>query len=127
MRRDKKLPIILRLKPSGIHGIGVFTDHLIPKKTDIHNLLFEKNDYKFWWASETDKRTIKLLQRYGIKDGKLGYHGPTYLNRMSVGWFLNHSDNPNASRLDKKWRYYALRDIKPGEEITIDYQTLKSN
>lgn len=39
--------------------------------------------------------------------------------------FINHSCNPNTfSAVNiRKGRifYYALRDIKPGEELTIDY------
>ena len=42
---------------------------------------------------------------------------------MSVIRYLNHSKTPNAYH--KNYNYYALRDIKAGEEITIDYNTLE--
>ena len=41
---------------------------------------------------------------------------------MSVGWYINHSKTPNAYHHD--YDYYALSDIKEGEEITVDYNIL---
>ena len=40
-----------------------------------------------------------------------------------VGKYHNHSDNPNAYsvKIKNKRFIYALRDLKPGEEITVDY------
>lgn len=39
--------------------------------------------------------------------------------------FYNHSPTPNASHeidpVNELMRHYALRDIAPGEELTIDY------
>ena len=37
--------------------------------------------------------------------------------------FINHSCNPNAF-INKDWIFEALRNIKKGEEITIDYGTV---
>jgi len=42
---------------------------------------------------------------------------------MEFGWFLNHSKKPNAYH--KNYEYYALNNIKAGEEITVDYNTLE--
>ncbi len=42
---------------------------------------------------------------------------------MEIGWYVNHSNTPNAHHLN--YKYYALRDIKAGEEIVIDYNTLE--
>lgn len=41
-----------------------------------------------------------------------------------VGKYHNHSDNPNAYsvKVKNKRFIYALRDLKPGEEITVDYR-----
>jgi len=41
--------------------------------------------------------------------------------RMSIGWYLNHSDSPNAYYANSS--YYAARNIKAGEEVTVDYGT----
>lgn len=38
--------------------------------------------------------------------------------------FLNHGCNPNARiRLNAHYDYYAIKDIKPGDEITWNYLT----
>jgi len=42
---------------------------------------------------------------------------------MEVGWYLNHSKTPNAYH--RNYNFYALRDIKAGEEITVNYNTLE--
>ena len=48
---------------------------------------------------------------------------PNDFSHMSIGWYLNHSSNPNAEH--KNYVYYSIRDIKAGEEILIDYNTLE--
>lgn len=42
---------------------------------------------------------------------------------MPVGWYINHSETPNA--VHKDYNFYACCDISAGEEITIDYNTLE--
>ncbi|SVA19389.1 uncharacterized protein METZ01_LOCUS72243 [marine metagenome] len=42
-----------------------------------------------------------------------------------MGGFINHSDNPNCEKLEHEevgvmW-LKAIRDIKAGEELTIEY------
>ncbi|MBI3631977.1 MAG: SET domain-containing protein [Candidatus Vogelbacteria bacterium] len=119
----KRSKAIFRLEPSPVHGVGVFTHHFILKGTYLP--LFAENDYKFRHTAQTSYRERKFLERYGIKERKLGYHGSADFNRMSVGWYLNHSKTPNVGH--KNFRYYALRDIHPREEILIDYATLYTN
>jgi hypothetical protein len=48
---------------------------------------------------------------------------PKDFGHMHVGWYLNHSSSPNAYP-DDDYKWHALRDIKAGEEITIDYNSL---
>ena len=43
---------------------------------------------------------------------------------MHVGWYLNHLKESNAFR-DNDFKWYAMRGIKAGEEITIDYNSLE--
>ena len=37
---------------------------------------------------------------------------------------MNHSATPNLQSDDGDVTYYALRDIEPGEEVTIDYRRM---
>jgi SET domain-containing protein len=45
--------------------------------------------------------------------------------RTDFGAFVNHSKNPNLelAKENKKFYYKTLREIKTGEELTLDYQT----
>jgi SET domain-containing protein len=45
------------------------------------------------------------------------------LYRTPLGGFINHSEEPNAKIVEvQRVRYlYFLRDIAPGEEITVKY------
>ena len=55
-----------------------------------------------------------------LKPGKYG--APASFNDMTSAWYLNHSKHPNMAA-DGDYRFYALRDIKSGEELTVDYDT----
>jgi SET domain-containing protein len=42
---------------------------------------------------------------------------------LTVGWYLNQSkENPNVLCTDD-YDFIALRDIKKGEELAVDYST----
>jgi len=76
---------------------------------------------------------LEAGQLIGVYEGKVVKDDDTYVlwieNEDETGWtgyngvnemrFMNHSDDPNAEMdgLD----CYAIRDIVPGTEITIDY------
>lgn len=116
--------LLLILKPSRIDvgGIGVFTTSNIPAGT--HLPLFAPRDCQF--LSDAAMRKLpsrRYLKRHSVKS-KGGHDAPVNWNRMSVGWYLNHSDTPNAAH--RGFRYYALRRIRKGEEITSDYKTFAS-
>ena len=114
--------VYTRLQPSPIHGVGVFAVLPIAAGTYI----FEPDDEDLLTISENDIAELpepirKLYQDFCPKeDGK--YYCPHNLNRLTPPWFLNHSDKPNVAA-DKDLKFYALRDISPGEELTSDYST----
>lgn len=110
------------LKNAGERGVGVFTTHAIAKGT--YMCLFPILGWPRFLSNrriEKDPRIKKFAQLYGVKTG-LGVFVAFDFSRMSVGWYLNHSDTPNAYH--QKWMYYASRDIAADEEVTIDYRTL---
>jgi len=47
---------------------------------------------------------------------------PTNFNRMTVAWYLNHSERPNT-KCDDDLNFSALRNINRGEELTVNYST----
>lgn len=108
------------LKPSE-HGIGVFAAHNIKHGTYL----------RLFGDKRNTEHQIRRLKRVDIPEVFRGYCidrreemiCPKDFGCMPVGWYLNHSKNPTA--VHKDYHYYASRDIKEGEEITIDYNTLE--
>lgn len=114
-----------RLKVSTIKGagIGVFSVTHITKGEKL-NTLFNDEMIKWVSAEEYDGLEIahELKENFSIKFDD-GYSMPADFNRICVGWYLNHSDNPNLNFNDE-YEYYASRDIHPGEELFINYDHL---
>jgi len=108
------------LKPS-IFGIGVFAAHEIKKGT--HLRLFGDEKVFEHRVRIMDKKDVpEFFQSYCMdRENKLVC--PLDFGNMPVGWYLNHSKKTNTVRRDYHW--YALRDIKEGEEILIDYNSLE--
>jgi len=113
---------LLYLGPSKIHGIGCFSD-----------IKIRKGEYVRVWSPE-DSRWIplnkanaspqkKLIKRFGIRTAG-GYWAPIDFLRISVGWYMNHSEAPNLGSNDGDITYFALGDIRPGVEVTIDYRRM---
>lgn len=90
----------LRIANSSIHGKGLFATSLIPEGTvlgKIRGIRTFRDDAYVLWISET--MGVRMLCKYK---------------------YINHSDEPNVILYDSL-EVCALRDIKPGEEITHDY------
>lgn len=110
------------LKPSKF-GVGVFTTHDIKKGTSLRLFGDERSggqigsQERFFSTKDVPKQFKDYCIDYGDK-----LLCPADFGSMPVGWYLNHSKIPNAFHKDLD--YYALRDIKAGEEITIDYNSL---
>ena len=103
----KPLPESLTIKTSKVNGLGVFADQDINQATNLGltHLQFTKQ-----------------------------------IIRTPLGGFINHSDNPNCTKtmfrvanlhdaslkMDyKAWRLFAIKDIKEGEELTLEYTFYK--
>jgi len=119
--------VYVRLKPSRIHkkGVGVFAIRPIPKGYNI----FEGENEEILWtkkASIPKKNPIRTLYDDFciIKDGRYG--SPPSFNRLTIAWFLNESNTPNT-RCDENYDFHALRNIKTGEELTVDYSTFSDD
>ena len=76
----------------------------------------------------TDIEYLKWLNVFGIVVWK-GFYAPRTPVRMSLAWYINHSDRPNLTIAvtPTKWTIRARRAIKSGEELTVDYGTLDFN
>jgi SET domain-containing protein len=111
--------VFTRLKPSPIHGVGVFAIIRIKKGTR----LFQDENDEITWIDEKEVRHLpkglkKLYDDFAVvKDGKYGCL--SNFNRLTMGWYLNDSNDPNVA-VDNEYNMFALRDIEEGEELTID-------
>ena len=110
------------LKPSTVHGVGVFAAHDISKGT---KLMLKPENYTSRKLKDEDRP--EAFKMYCVKkEHEDFYRCPSDFSRMEMIWFLNNSDKPNAEISREDWMYYALRDMKEGEEILIDYDSLKN-
>lgn len=108
-------PDKIELKDSPIHGRGVFARDSIMKGDTLEEChYFQLDDSNF-------KKLDRELSRYVFdKKGKLCVV-------MGLAMCYNHSLDPLADwRISEhSFRFFALRDIREGEEITIDYANFR--
>jgi SET domain-containing protein len=122
MVRLPHVGVYVRLKPSKIHGIGVFAIRDIPKGTYV----FRGDDDEMVWVkassiSRLEKETKKLYSDFCVtRNGQYGC--PSNFNLLTLAWYLNDSDKPNMAA-DKNYNFYSTRRIKKGEELTVNYDT----
>lgn len=107
-----------KIGPSKIHGIGLFADEFILKGTKIWvfnpliDLSFSKSDLK-----KLSSFSQEQLHKYYFLDKKT----QRYILCGDDARFFNHSDNPNCDdHIDNIT--IAIRDIKKGEELTVNYK-----
>lgn len=114
------------IKPSALHGIGVFAIRDIPKGC---KQIFSVNIGE-WIAvskkevNELPSHSKNLVENYCLYDDE-NYFIPDYgFKVMDLVNFLNHSDAPNIISINDGDYFEAIRDITCGEELLVDYGTL---
>jgi SET domain-containing protein len=107
----------LRIAQSKIHRWGIYAGEAIPKNRKVIEYMGEKISRR-----ETKRRAdtaefnyLFTLNSYWVLDGSVGGSGAEY---------INHCCDPNleARIIKDHILYFTLRDIKKGEELTIDYR-----
>jgi SET domain-containing protein len=111
----------LSIKKSGIHRWGLYAEEFIPRHRKVIEYRGERINRR-----ETRKRSdeqasmiyLFTLDSYWTLDGAVGGSGAEY---------INHCCDPNIRTLITKGHilYMAARDIKKGEELTVDYHFSK--
>jgi SET domain len=103
-------------------GVGVKAIRPIKKGTYI----FAHDDVPVVWINQRGIRDLPRELKRLYKDfaiSKKGNYGcPPSFNLLTPAWYLNCSRRPNVG-CDKNYDFYALRDIKKGTELTVDYKT----
>ena len=111
------------LKPSTVHGIGVFAITDIPKGC---RNLFSKNmgDWIKLPISDVEKlpeHSRSLIETYCLYDEE-HYFVPDYgFKVMDLVNYLNHSSVPNVISVNDGEYFEALVDIAAGTELMINY------
>lgn len=107
----------IKLAPSAIHRWGVYATEGIPAHRKVIEYTGERlNRLETKRRAQLSELTyLFTLDAYWTIDGSAGGSGAEY---------INHSCEPNlVSRIVKGHiLYLSLREIKPGEELTIDYR-----
>lgn len=114
-----------RLKPSTIvgAGVGVFATTAIPRGTVLRELFASDDVRRLTWAEFATLSVPSEIKENFVTRYETECFLPASPNRMSVGWYLNDSPEPNLAH-DANYDYYALRDIAAGEELLIRYDDL---
>lgn len=111
----------LDIKRGGIHRYGLFAGESIPRNRKVIEYTGERINRK-----ETRRRSdeqgsmiyLFTLDNYWTLDGAVGGSGAEY---------INHCCDPNIRTLVTKGHilYMTKRDIRKGEELTVDYHFSK--
>lgn len=111
------------LRPSPVHGVGVFAVRDIPKG---QRGIFS-NDKSEWLKipraeiNELPEHSRLIVENYCLFDDEY-YYVPEYGFKMvDLAVCLNHDNNPNIISINEGEDFEALRDIRAGEELLIDY------
>jgi uncharacterized protein len=120
-----KLPhrnLYTRIKSSS-RGVGLFAIKDIPQGT----MLFvgDLGDTVKVPVSEVEAIADLEVRRMYIDFCQIvdnHFVAPNDFNRMTMGWYLNHSDTPNVV-VDSQLQCMASTFVAAGNELTADYRT----
>lgn len=115
--RTDEFSFVLKVSTISGAGVGVFALHAIAKGAwlEVFPRGYQSRRFK------ADELPEALRSYCTAKPNDL-YAAPRQFNRMSIGWYLNHSPTPNVNWDDDLHGYVAARDLAEGEELFIDYQ-----
>ena len=124
--KDLQQNTYVMIKPSLLHGIGVFAIRDIPKGT---RDLFSQGVGE--WIKLTiaevealPKHSRDLVENHCLFDED-HYFVPDYgFKLVDLVVYLNHSDTPNVISFNEGEYFEATRDIAAGEELLVDYGTI---
>jgi SET domain-containing protein len=114
------LTVKTKLKEVPGKGIGLIADQKIKKGQTVwtYNPIIDIKIKR----KDIPKEAKEFFKTYAVDHG--GNH--IFLNTDNAR-FINHSKRPNTKSLGDSKDNIALRDIKKGEEITIDYDEIDVN
>jgi SET domain-containing protein len=114
------------LKPSPLHGIGVFAITAIKQG---ERKIFSSHEAEWIEVSKQEVDCLpshaKALVENHCLFNETHYYIPEYgFKVFDLAVYLNHADQPNLKSVNDGEYFEALRDIEAGEELLIDYGTI---
>ncbi len=112
----------LKIAPSLIHGKGCFATVRFARRKKIAEYTGERIT-----NAEAERRGHRRVLRISGLDSRWSIDGSAGGNGTH---YINHSCRPNSfmQTFGRRLLVLALRDIRPGEEITVDYvETMHSD
>ena len=114
------------IKPSAVHGIGVFAIRDIPKSC---RTIFSKGVGEWIKISIADIENLpghsrSLIETYCLYDED-HYYVPDYgFKVVDIVNYLNHSSLPNIISINDGKEFEAVTDIPTGTELLLDYKKI---
>ncbi|MBL7723105.1 MAG: SET domain-containing protein [Chitinophagaceae bacterium] len=111
------------LKPSPVHGIGVFAMQNIPKgcRTIFSNNIGQWVRLSITEVEQLPSHSRNLVETYCLYDDD-HYYVPDYgFKVMDMVNYLNHSSTPNIISVNHGEYFEALTDIPAGAELLVNY------
>lgn len=115
----------VRLGCSAIHGVGVFAGEDIAAGTNV----FATDTLPMRWIDEAELARLpmsdfhrRFYRDFAVRRGdRLGC--PADFNLLTVGWYVNQPAEGQLPNLvpSPDFDLIAARDIRRGEELTLDY------
>lgn len=118
--------IFATLKPSPVHGIGVFAVRDIPKGC---RTIFSQNTGEWIKLPIRDVDSLpehsrNLVETYCLYDEE-NYFVPDYgFKIMDIVNYLNHSATPNVRSVNHGEYFEAMDDIPAGSELLVNYEMI---
>jgi SET domain-containing protein len=104
------------------YGNGLFTSEFIKKGTKIQEFV---EGFDHAWTQEEVAKFPKPFQEFLSTYSHKCRHTNKFVLEVDHSRFQNHSDNPNTQYIFNseypKGALYALEDIEPNTELTVNY------
>lgn len=116
----------IMLKPSPVHGIGVFAIRDIPKGC---RTMFSKDNGEWVKVPIAEIEALPessrdLVETYCLYDEE-HYYVPDYgFKKMDLVNYLNHSARPNVRSVNDGEFFEAITDIPAGQELLVNYEAI---
>lgn len=122
------LQIRTYVAPSPIHGLGLFAAEPVPRGTKIWAFT-PGVDLKL--KPEQLDRLPPVARDFVLKYGYLSKRSGLYVLHGDDARFTNHSAQPNLVSVGNSGSHedfdVALRDIRPGDELTSNYEAFDAD